>query len=81
MTTLEHAVYRLTRGAYPVLHHSSRRQIVTGMEAGDILTFREKGRRRRFSLPIDGAFRLAVKMTVEAERRAAKAAKNSNGRK
>jgi hypothetical protein len=79
MTTLDRSVFRLTRGAYPVLHHTARRQIVAGLEAGDVLTFREKGRRRRFTLSIDGAFRIAVKMTVEAERRAAKAARSNGG--
>ncbi len=80
MTTLDRPVYRLTRAAFPVLHHRHLRQIVCGLEPGDVLTFREKGRRHRWSLSIDGAFRIAVKIQVEADRRARKAARSNGGR-
>lgn len=80
MTTLSRPVFRVTRGAYPVLHHSSRRAIVCSFEPGDVLTFREKGRRRRFSVPIEGAFRWAIKCQVEADRRQKREAKKLGGR-
>jgi hypothetical protein len=78
MTTLERRVYRLTRGAYSTLT-AQRRQIVVGLEPGDLVSFREKGRRRRFFLTLSGLFSLAVRKTVEAERRAAKAARANGG--
>ncbi|HZP23315.1 MAG TPA: hypothetical protein VFB04_07710 [Terriglobales bacterium] len=69
MTALERRIYRVTRGAYPVLYRRQLRQIVVGLETGDVLTFREKGRRHRWSLPIDGAFRYAVRIKADADRR------------
>jgi hypothetical protein len=69
MTTIRKPYYRITSGAYSVLHHRSFRQIVVGLEPGDVLTFREKGRRRKFSFPIESAFRQSIKITVEAKRR------------
>ena len=80
MTSIEKPVFRVTRGAYPVLHHSSRRQVVVGLECGDVLTFREKGRRRRFSVPIDSAFRWAIRCQVEADRRQKREVKKLGGR-
>lgn len=70
MTTLSRPLFRVTRAAYPVLHHRKLRQIVVGLEPGDVLTFREKGRRSRWSLTIDDAFRIAIRAKVEADRRA-----------
>jgi hypothetical protein len=69
MTTLRKPVRRLTAAAYAVLHHRRLRQIVVSLEPGDVLVFREKGRRTRYSLPVDGAFRYAVRCSVEAGRR------------
>ena len=79
MTTLDKSVFRVTRGAYPVLHHRKLRQIVIGFEPGDVITFREKGRRHRWSLSIDGAFKIAIRCQVEADRRAKKQAKMNGG--
>ena len=64
MTATDKPVQRVTRGAYMVLFPMCRkkaRPIVVRIEAGDILRFREKGRRKWYNLPIDQAFGLAVK--------------------
>ena len=42
------------------------RQIVITLLPGDVLEFRESGRRSRFTLPIDTAFRYAVRLTALA---------------
>ena len=67
MTSLENSVFRKTRGAYPVLFNQPR-QIVVGLEPGDLLTFREAGRRHQWTLPIDSAFKIAVAAKVRADR-------------
>ncbi|MEI9999068.1 MAG: hypothetical protein WDO13_07810 [Verrucomicrobiota bacterium] len=46
MTPLTKAVRRVTRHAYSVLYVSDARAIVVSLEPGDIVTFREAGRRR-----------------------------------
>lgn len=60
MTLLEKPVRRKTRGAYSVLY-SRPRQIVVSLMPGDFLEFREAGRRAKFVLTIDGAFRMATR--------------------
>ena len=57
---------RLTPGIYTC----EARAIVVALEPGDLITFRESGRRRKWSLPLDRMFRLAVRETARAERRA-----------
>lgn len=72
MTTLDKPVTRRTRGAYAVLYRQPR-QIVTTLAPGDLLEFRESGRRQKWLLPIDAAFRQAVSNAARAaaaERRA-----------
>jgi len=67
MTSTDKPVQRVTRRQYMVLYPTCRkkaREIVVRIEAGDILRFREKGRRRRYDLPIDEAFGLAVKCSA-----------------
>ncbi len=59
MTTTDKPVSRVTRDAYRVLYVSPRR-IVVRIGPGDVLSFRERGRRHWFSLPIAAAFRVAV---------------------
>lgn len=59
MTPTTKAVQRVTVEPFAVLYRDSR-PIVVRIE-GSILRFREHGRRQWFDLPIDEAFRIAVK--------------------
>lgn len=68
MTTLEKSVARVTRGAYSVLYSTPQRIVVT-LQPGDILEFRAKGGRHRWTLPIDSAFRSAVRIAEAAKRK------------
>lgn len=68
MTTLNNPVHRLTRGSYAVLY-ARPRQIVVSLEVNDIITFREKGRRARFAIPVDSAFRIAVRNAALAAKK------------
>jgi hypothetical protein len=52
-------IKRRTRAAYRVLY-AEPRQIVVSLEPGDLIVFRESGRRQGWSLPADVAFRHAV---------------------
>ena len=63
MTTTDKPVKRVTRGKFNVLFPSARkaRAIVTRIGLGDVLYFREAGRREWFALAIDTAFRAAVR--------------------
>lgn len=60
MTSTHSSVTRVTVSPAAVLYRSAR-PIVVQIAPGDILRFREKGRRQWFDLPIDEAFRIAVK--------------------
>lgn len=60
MTTTDKRVYRVTTQIYVTLY-TKPRPIVVGVIRGDLLEFREKGRRARFLLPIDVAFRSAIR--------------------
>lgn len=60
MTSLEKPVRRKTRGAYSVLY-TRPRQIVVSLMPGDFLEFREAGRRAKYMLTIDGAFKIAAR--------------------
>ena len=66
MTTTDKPVTRRTRFDYSVLYASASkaRPIVVKIAAGDILQFREHGRRAVFSLAIDTAFKYAVRLTA-----------------
>lgn len=77
MTTLETPVARVSRFEYGVLHHSKRKRIVARFVPVDTIEFRELRGRRRFALPLDAAFRIAVRMTAEAARRARLEAKRN----
>ena len=70
MTEITKATVRRTTGEYRVLHHRKARKIVAAFLPGDVIEFRESGRRLRFSITIDDAFRLALRFAVEAKRRA-----------
>lgn len=56
----------ITREKYAVLYPKARKIIVT-LEAGDVLAFREHGRRHRWLLAVDTAFRYAVRCQANAE--------------
>jgi len=56
MTSTDKPVSRVTRAAYRVTH-SDERQLVVQIGPGDVLTFREKGRRATWSITIPDAFR------------------------
>lgn len=65
MTELAKPLSRRTRGAYCVLYRHARPIIVT-LAVGDLLEFRESGRRQRGQLPVDVAFRHAVHLAARA---------------
>jgi len=69
MTRLERPVRRKTRWTYSVLYTGEARAIVVSLEPGDVISFRELGRRASWSLPIDRMFRQAVRETAQAVRR------------
>jgi hypothetical protein len=59
MTSSSKAVTRLTDISYPVLYRKPRRIVV--QIYGEVLRFREHGRREWFDFPIDEAMKVAVK--------------------
>lgn len=69
MTPLVKAVRRVTRRTYMVLYVHEARSIVVSLEPGDVITFRESGRRQKWTLPIDRMFRQAVRETASQRRR------------
>lgn len=81
MTSTDRAVRRKTRERYNVLYCNSRkaREIVVAILPGDVLEFREHGRRCRWYLAIETAFRYAVRIKAFAE--AAEKAKKRKSRK
>lgn len=68
MTELNKPIRRRTRDAYSILYVSSRhaRKIVVELKPGDIIEFREAGRRIRWQLPIETAFRYALNRAANA---------------
>ena len=77
MTSLTKAVRGVTRRMYTVLYAGEARQIVVSLEPGDVVTFREAGRRQTWSLPIDRMFRQAMREAAQAQRRERKARRSS----
>lgn len=69
MTELNKAVSRVTRGAFQILRQGDYRPIVVTLGVGDVLEFREKGRRGVWSISIDAAFRYAIQAKVRADLR------------
>lgn len=59
-------VKRRTRGAYSVLYQKPRK-IVVSLEQGDLITFRESGRRQKWILNADSAFKYAVRLAAFSE--------------
>jgi hypothetical protein len=68
MTELTKAVRRKTRRAYVVLYTAEARPIVVSLEPGDVIAFREAGRRQVWMLPIDRMFRQAVSESTHLAR-------------
>ena len=67
MTATNKPVKRVTELSYMVLFPNCRkkaRRVVVRVGKGDLLSFREHGRRTWYDLPIDQAFGLAVKATA-----------------
>lgn len=67
MTLLEKPIHRKTRGAYSVLYFRRPRQLIVSLLPGDLIEFREVGRRTRFQIPIETAFRRAVTLKAISE--------------
>ena len=74
MTSLNRPVRRRTRRSYAVLYASQPRAIVVSLEPGDIITFRETGRRQTWSVAIDRIFHRAVREAAPDLRRECKRA-------
>ena len=72
MTATNKAVQRVTTREYSVLYRKAR-PIVVRIAPGDVLEFREKGRRGRWLLAIETAFRHAVQLQARADAAARKA--------
>jgi hypothetical protein len=58
-------VKRRTKWSYSVLYRTAR-PIVVAILPGDVLEFREHGRRKRWTLAVDTAFRHAVELASRA---------------
>lgn len=63
MTEINKPVSRKTRQPYAVLYAKARPIVVT-IKPGDVLEFREHGRRSRWLLSIDTAFKYAVRLAA-----------------
>ena len=61
MTTLHKPVSRRTAHDYAVLYTKARPIVVT-LLPGDVLEFREHGRRCRWLLAVDTAFKYAIRL-------------------
>jgi hypothetical protein len=72
MTPLTRIVRRKTRLAYVVLYAGKARPIVVSLLPGDVISFREAGRRQCWSLPLDRVFRHAVKDAARGQKRSSK---------
>jgi hypothetical protein len=69
MLSTRSKVTRRTESSYSVLYSGSnkRRPIVVTILPGDVLEFREHGRRQRYVLAVDNAFRYAVRLSALAK--------------
>lgn len=75
MVEIHKPVKRTTRQQYGVLHHRRLRKIVVSLIPGDVIEFHELRSRKKFSISIDDAFRIAVKIAVAARLRQKREAK------
>ena len=67
--------------AYLTVDKISRgRRIIVELAAPDLISFRWKGTRRRYSAPVSKLMQWVIQATVEAERRARKAARKEKTR-
>lgn len=66
MTQLDKPVHRVTRGAYSTLYTRAKK-IVVSLTPGDFITFREFGSRTRFTVPIDGMFKHAIRLKIASD--------------
>ncbi len=69
MTELTKPVKRVTQGTYRVLRIGYPRKIVVTILPGDVLEFREQRGKIRWVLAVDTAFRYAVRLKAEQDRR------------
>lgn len=69
MIEIKKPVRRKTSGHYNVLYCSPRhaRKVIVSIIPGDVLEFREQGRRMRWHLAIDSAFKYAVRCKAFAD--------------
>ena len=74
MTRLEKQVSRKTKFTYKVLYNQPR-EIIVSLTPGDVIEFREAGRKQRFSVEIHRVFSYAVRLHAESERSKKKAIK------
>jgi hypothetical protein len=66
------------RGLFGMGYGGTHRNLVVSLEPGNIISFREKGLRRRYDIDIESVFNLAVRRTTlrdEEKKRKEKAAK------
>lgn len=73
MTRIRKALSRATNGSYTVLYTKARPIVVTILP-GDVLEFRELGRRGRWHLAVDTAFKYAVRCKAFADMAAKRSA-------
>lgn len=66
MTPLEKNVKRITMGEYSTLYQRKRR-IVVMLEPGDFISFREAGRRTKYTATIDGLFKHVIRLKALAD--------------
>lgn len=71
MTTTRSKVIRKTEGSYSVLYPRPK-PIVTGIEPGDVMSFRELASRRVYRMSIHTAFRYCVQVYADRMRRRTK---------
>lgn len=57
-----------------------KRNLIVALVPGDLVEVREKGTRKRWSLPIEAIYDLAVKAEVASKKRAKAEARKSKGR-
>lgn len=55
------------RGLFGLGHGGHCRPIIMALEPGNIVSFREKGRRKRYDVDIESVYNLAVRRTVLRE--------------
>jgi hypothetical protein len=73
MTDLRETVRRRTVGQC----QSVRRRLVVALEPGDVISFREEGRRRWYSAPLARVFMQVARWNADAEAAARKAARKA----